>query len=50
MFNTDLNGLTKWKEKDGKKRMGNVEYRLERTHKMEGKRGKEEKGECLIHT
>ena len=24
MFNTDLNGLTKWKEKERKKRKGNV--------------------------
>ena len=24
MFNTDLNGLTKWKEKEKKKRKGNV--------------------------
>ena len=25
MFNTDLNGFTKWKEKEGKKRKGNEE-------------------------
>ena len=24
MFNTDSNGFTKWKEKEGKKRKGNV--------------------------
>ena len=24
MFNTDLNGFTKWKKKEGKKRKGNV--------------------------
>ena len=44
MFNTDLNGLTKWKKKRGRREMGMFNTDLNGFTKWKKKEGKKRKG------